>query len=46
MIIQVFDEDIFSLTIAKQDHALAKTCCQNFHDSMISISPLKKTVNV
>ena len=26
VIIQVFDEDISSLAIAKQDHALAKTC--------------------
>ena len=41
VIIQVCDEDISSLAIAKQDHALAKTCWQNFHD----MSPLKKTVN-
>ena len=42
MIIQVFDEDISSLAIAKTVkimHILAKTCWQNFLD----ISPLKKT---
>ena len=44
VIIQVFDENISSLAIAKTVkimHALAKTCWQNFHD----ISPLKKTVS-
>ena len=43
VIIQVFDEDISSLAIAKtvKIYALAKCCWQNFHD----ISPLKKTVN-